>query len=182
MKITITGRHMEITKPFNQYVRKRLKKWSAFLGPDAVVHVVASVEGYRQQVEVTASDGTYEVTAKQTTKDMYQSVDLLAEKIGRQIKRQHEQLRRGKTQRRRRVPNPDRAGMPLAELAPEPAAAKRPRIEVTPVTGKPMTQEEAALQLSALRNPYLVFEDADTGQLAVMVKNADGSFKLIIKD
>jgi putative sigma-54 modulation protein len=178
VKITITGRHMEVTKPFSQYVKKRLQKWSAFLGADAVVHVVASVEGYRQHVEVTANDGSYAVTAKQTTKDLYQSVDLLAEKIGRQIKRQHEQLRRGKTQRRRRAPVPDLS----APVAPEAPAAKRPRIMVAPVSGKPMTQEEAALQLATLRTPYLVFEDAETGQLAVLAKNPDGSFKLITKD
>lgn len=177
MKITITGRHMEVTKPFSQYVKKRLQKWSAFLGTDAVVHVVASVEGYRQQVEVTANDGPYTVAAKQTTKDLYQSMDLLAEKIGRQIKRQHEQLRRSKVMRRGKgLP---RRGAPPVEPAPD---APRPRIMVAPVTGKPMTQEEAALQLAALRAPFLVFEDADTGQLAVLVKNPDGSFKLVNKD
>ncbi|MEW6517011.1 MAG: ribosome-associated translation inhibitor RaiA [candidate division FCPU426 bacterium] len=178
MKIIITGRHMDITKPFNQYVKKRLQKWSSFLGSDAVVHVVASVEGYRQQVEVTAKDGPYEITAKQTTKDLYQSVDLLAEKVGRQIKRKHERLRRGKNLRRRRV-LPEEF---MAAPAPEAPVAKKPRIVVAPVAGKPMTQEEAALQLATLRNPFLVFEDAETGQLAVMTKNPDGSFKLITKD
>lgn len=175
MKLNITGRHIEITKAFNQYVRKRFKKWSTFLGPEALVHVILSVEGYRHQVEVTAKDGPYLANGKQITKDMYQSVDLLAEKIGRQLMRQHERLTTTKNQR------------PRGRKPPLPVKVKdtpdRPlEIEEEPLGGKPMTAEEAALQLQTLRSDYLVFEDIETGQLAVIQKSRSGRFKLITKD
>ncbi len=175
MKLNITGRHIEITKAFNQYVRKRFKKWSNFLGPQASVHVILSVEGYRHQVEVIAKDGPYLANGKQVTKDMYQSVDLLAEKIGHQLMRQHERLTTVKGQRPR-----DRSLPPLAKTKDTPG---RPlRIEMEPLGGKPMTAEEAALQLQGLRSDFLVFEDIETGQLAVIQKDRAGGFKLITKD
>ena len=55
-------------------------------------------------------------------------------------------------------------------------------IEVVSVAGKPMTQEEAVMQLQAMRTSYLVFEDVETEQLAVLTKKKDGTFKLIVKE
>lgn len=176
MKLIITGRHLEITKAFSQYVRKRFKKWSAFLGPNAAVHVTLAVEGYRHQVEATAKDGPYSVTGKQTTKDMYQSVDLLSDKIGRQLMRQHEKLTSVKGASRIR---------PATSLSRGKASVpvgKELVIDVEPIVGKPMTQEEAALQLQSSRKPYLIFEDVESGQLAVLEKQKDGSFKLFVKE
>jgi len=177
LKLSITGRRLEITKAFSQYVRKRFKKWSNFLGPNASVHVTLAIEGYRHQVEVTAKDGPYAVAGKQTTKDMYQSVDLLAEKIGRQLMRQHEKLTNVKTisSRPQRIKSVHRV---RADILKD----KGPVIEVESVNGKPMTQEEAALQLQTLRKSYLIFEDVESGQLAVIEKQKDGTFKLVVKE
>ncbi|MCD4814197.1 ribosome-associated translation inhibitor RaiA [bacterium] len=177
MKLLITGRHIEITKAFNQYVRKRFKKWSTFLGANATVDVILSVEGYRHQVEVIVKDGPYAATGKQITKDMYQSVDLIAEKIGRQLMRQHEKLTDVKTSGTR-YPLKRSSKKPVRK--PEPGG--EPVIEVDTVAGKPMTQEEAVMQLQAMRTTYLVFEDVETEQLAVLTKKKDGTFKLIVKE
>ena len=48
--------------------------------------------------------------------------------------------------------------------------------------GKPMTREEAALQLEGTRQAFLVFEEAETGQLAVLARRKDGDFKLILQE
>ncbi|MCK5242631.1 ribosome-associated translation inhibitor RaiA [bacterium] len=176
MKLIITGRRLEITKAFSQYVRKRFKKWSTFLGPNAAVHVTLEVEGYRHQVEAVAKDGPYSVTGKQTTKDMYQSVDLLSEKIGRQLMRQHEKLTNVKsTSRARTATSPQREKIRMP-------AGQAPVIDVETIAGKPMTQEEAVLQLLSRRKSFLVFEDAENGQLAVLEKQKDGSFRLFVKE
>lgn len=170
MKILFTGRHSEITKKFNHYVRKRLGKLSIFLRPEATVHVTLVVENYRHTVEVLTKDGPYEATARQTTKDMYQSVDLLVEKLSRQLARKHEKRARKTSSGR------------LALRPEEPIASTAPRIEVETWSGKPMTTEEAALQLLSQRRPFLVFEEDESGQLAVLLKQPDGSLRLIVKE
>jgi len=176
LKISITGRHIEVPKKFALYVRKRFAKWSAFLSHDADVHVVVTVENYRHEVEVTAQDGRYVVNAKQTTKDMFQSIDLLVEKVGRQLVRQHEKIVQRSTASRQAKTIRTR------EREPRAAAGRELMIDVEPFAGKPMTQEEAAMQLHALRQPFFVFEDIETGQLAVLTKRKDGTFRLIVKE
>lgn len=174
MKLIITGRHMEVKKNLTHYIRKRFSKWAVFLGRDAEVHVILNVEGYRNQVEVTAKDGPYLVTGRQTTKDMFQSVDLLTEKIERQLARKHEKITRRKAPATVRRPSPDEM--------PTPAGVKSPEIEMEAWSGKPMTAEEAALQLQTMKQSYLIFEEAESGQLAVISKTKNGGFRLISKE
>ncbi len=177
MKFIITGRRMDVSRGINLYIRKRFKKWSTFLENNAEVHVVLMEEGYRQGVEAIAKDTRYSVSGRQITKDMRQSIDLLAEKIGRQLARKHEKLIDSKTSGSRvRLPR-EEAGKKI----PEPKTGGRV-VEVVSLEGKPMTQEEAALQLQGLRRTFLVYEDAETGQTAVMLKRPDGNFKLIVKE
>jgi putative sigma-54 modulation protein len=175
LKLSITGRHVEVPKKFTLYARKRLAKWEAFLKHDTVVHVVVTVESYRHTVEVTAQEGRYTVNAKQTTKDMYQSLDLLAEKIGSQLSRQHEKNVENKAIAPRRF----KATVREVEARP---ASKEIVIDVEVFTGKPMTQDEAALELKSSRLPFLIFEDVETGQLAVITKRKDGTFRLVVKE
>lgn len=178
MKLTITGRHAEVSKDIQQYIRKRFQKWNTFLPSQTEVHVIVNVEGYRHTVEVSASSGRYTIAARQTTKDIRSSVDLLAEKVGRQLARQHERL----------LP---KAGKPTARKMDVLTDSVRERrealpagriVESKPWASKPMTREEAALQLQSLRQPFMIFEDVDTGQLAVLTRRADGNFTLITKD
>ncbi|MBN1596027.1 ribosome-associated translation inhibitor RaiA [candidate division FCPU426 bacterium] len=175
MKLLITGRRVEVSKAFAQYVRKRFKKWGAFLEPNASVHVTISVEGYRHEVEVTAKAGPYSVAGRQTTKDMYQSVDLLAEKIGRQLMKQHAKLTSVKSVSLR-------TRKTVVDTKADTARGKGLVVETVALTAKPMTQEEAAMQLQGSRKPYLVFEDAETGQLAVIERQKDGTFTLTVKE
>ncbi|NTV52985.1 MAG: ribosome-associated translation inhibitor RaiA [Candidatus Firestonebacteria bacterium] len=176
MKLIITGRQMEVTKGMAQYIRKRFGKLATFVGADAEVHVILRVEGYRHQAEVTAKSGPYAVAAKQITKDMYSSIDLLAEKAGQQLARQHDRLARKSGAVMAPAPKelvraPKREAPAVGRIVEEEASA-----------GKPMTPEEAALQLNGSRQAFMVFEDVHTGDLNVLVRRKDGNFKLIVKD
>ncbi len=176
MKLIITGRQMEVTKGIQQYIRKRFSKWETFLGSDTEVHVIMKVEGYRHQIEVTAQHGPYEVAAKQTTKDMYSSIDLLVEKVGHQLTRQHDKLSR-------------KSGIGLSPKVTLPELTRSPRetsvgriAEVEAWSGKPMTSEEAALQMKGSKQPFMVFEEVHSGQLSVIVRRKDGNYKLYVKE
>jgi putative sigma-54 modulation protein len=168
---------MEVTKGISQYVRKRFGKLATFLGPDSEVHVILKVEGYRHQAEVTAKHGPYLVAAKQITKDMYSTIDLLAEKAGQQLSRQHDRMAR-----KSGLTEPLPAKEPLRAAPRREAPASGRIVEVEPAAGKPMTQEEAALQMGSSRQAFMVFEDVHSGDLNVLVRRKDGNFKLITKD
>jgi putative sigma-54 modulation protein len=177
LKLIITGRQMEITKGIQQYIRKRFGKWATFLAADAEVHVILRVEGYRHQAEVTAKSGPYTVAAKQITKDMYSAIDLLVEKVGQQLARQHDKLLK-------------KAGIGLSLKAASEAPVRLRRdaalvgriVETEPWSGKPMTPEEAVLQMKGSRQAFMVFEDVHSGDLNVLIRRSDGNYKLIVKD
>ncbi len=177
MKLSITGRHTEIDKELRAYLRKRFEKWSLFLPPEAEVRVILTVEGYRHQAEVVASYQRTTVTGRQVSKDMFSAVDLLAEKVGRQLARQHEKRLVGQAGGGGRT-----RGLRPAERGRGEVPATGRIVSVEPVGSKPMTREEAALELQTLRQPFLVFEEADSGQVAVLVRRKDGNFTLIVKD
>lgn len=179
MKLTITGRNIEITRAHRSYIRKRFAKWSNFLHSGTVVHVILAVEGYRHIAEVTAKDKNYKLTGKQITKDLYQSIDLLAEKINRQLAKQHEKLINkdaAARSREKRMPMVDMAGKDVT------TTFKEPQLLIETLAGKPMSAEEAMLQLKSSRKAYLVFEEAESGQLAVLSKEKNNKMKLIIKE
>jgi len=178
LKLTITGRHTAVGKEVTQYIRKRFSKWSQFLPPDMEVHVTVTVEGYRHQVEVSAHSGRYTLNGRQTTKDVFSAVDLLAEKMWRQISRQREKHQITKTG----VLSPKKLEATVSERVP---AEKRPPARILQVerySGKPMTREEAVLQLQNSNQPFLVFQDDQSGQMNVLVRRKDGNFKLIIRE
>jgi putative sigma-54 modulation protein len=177
LELTITGRHYEVSKELKQYIRKRFGKWATFLAPEAEVHIVLAVERYRNIAEVVATDKRYAVTGKQTSKDMFSAIDLLAEKIGQQLARQHEKYLASKGG----VSTPRRPMGRLEGAARETLPAGR-IADVQEPAGKPMTREEAALEFKSSRDPFLVFEDAETGQVAVLTRRKDGNFTLIVKE
>jgi putative sigma-54 modulation protein len=107
---------------------------------------------------------------------MRSSIDLLAEKIYQQLSRQHGRL----------LQKPGLEPRTVRELRPErptrPETQPGQIAEVESWSGKPMTREEAALELAGSRQAFMVFEDAETGQLAVLTRRKDGDFKLILKE
>jgi putative sigma-54 modulation protein len=174
MKLTITGRHIEVSKKVQSYIRKRFGKWSTFLSPDTEVHVVCGVEGYRQTVEVSGKTGRYTLNGKQTTKDMLSAVDLLAEKIARQLARQHEMTiaKKSNSATVRKVVVPAiKSKIRQGEI-----------VNVQTYAGKPMSREEALLQMQNSKQAFLIFEEADTGQIAVLARKSDGNFILYINE
>lgn len=179
MKFIITGRNFEITRAHRTYIRKRFSKWSNFLNAGSIVHVILYVEGYRQIAEVTSKDKHYTINGKQTTKDLYQSIDLLAEKINRQLAKQHDKLINKDAAMRSK----DKRNITsLQSSASSKNEQKEPELIVGSVRGKPMSTEEAILQLQSVRKNYIVYMDAETGQLAVLTKEKNNKMKLIINE
>jgi putative sigma-54 modulation protein len=176
LELTITGRHYEVGKGLKQYIRKRFGKWSNFLAPEAEVNVILTVEKYRNIAEVIATDKRYSVTGKQTSKDMFSAIDLLAEKLGQQLARRHEKLT-GKGENA----TPRKPSVRADRLGREAVPTGR-IVEAQELEGKPMTREEAALEFKGSRQPFFVFEDVETGQIAVLTRRKDGNFTIISKE
>ncbi|HVS21452.1 MAG TPA: ribosome-associated translation inhibitor RaiA [Pyrinomonadaceae bacterium] len=176
MTFEYTGRHVEVTPAIRRHVEEQFKKLDHIFNGNSAprVHVIMAVEKSRQTGEVVVHWRDHTLTATDTNADMYMALSRAVGKIEKQALRiKKKTIDRKHSARKTSVvaPNPDGQ----VEATPLPAriiAARR-----YPV--KPMTAEEAALDLSARTDQFVVFRDADTNRVGVLYKREDGNFGLI---
>src|SRR5271163_574584 len=92
-QVTVTFRHVEPTEAIRQYGERKLGHVAQALMRPCTVHLILSVDKYRQCGEVTVKSGRLAVVAAQEeTKDLYSVIDLLADKVQRQLKKHLEKF------------------------------------------------------------------------------------------
>jgi putative sigma-54 modulation protein len=84
--VTVTFRHMDSTDALRTYAVRKFSHLARFLKRACDVHLILSVDKYRQCGEVTVKSGRLAVTAQEHSKDLHAVIDLLADKVGRQLK------------------------------------------------------------------------------------------------
>ena len=85
-EVTVTFRHVEPADAIRQYAERKLKHVGSRLKRSCLIHLILTVDKYRHQGEVTVKCGRFDMTAQEETKDLYAVIDLLADKVGRQLK------------------------------------------------------------------------------------------------
>jgi putative sigma-54 modulation protein len=170
-----TGRHVEVTPAIRQHVEDHFKKFDHIFNSSSVrTHVVIEVEKGRQTGEVIVNWLDHTLTASVTNADMYMALTDAIGKIEKQALKLKKRIIDRKHNARKAsevAPSPDGQ----LEASPQPA-----RIIVASRYGvKPMTAEEAALDLESKPDHFIVFRDADTNRVGVLYKRQDGNFGLI---
>jgi ribosomal subunit interface protein len=84
--INVTFRHVDPTDAIRHYAERKLEHIAVRLKRACSIHLILTVDKYRHQGEVTVKCGRFTVTAQEETKDLYAVIDLLADKVGRQLK------------------------------------------------------------------------------------------------
>jgi len=90
--VTVTFRHVDPSDPLRRYAERKLAHLGKFLKRACEAHVILSVDKYRQHGEVTVKSGRLSATAEQEAKDLYSVIDLLEDKVVRQLTRHLEKL------------------------------------------------------------------------------------------
>jgi putative sigma-54 modulation protein len=191
MNIIVAGRHIDVTEALRARVIEKVGRLSRYFDQVQKAQVWLRVEPYpgRNQVaEVTLwADGVV-LRGEEASGDMYASIDLVVAKLEKQISKFRGKLierKRTLASRRKQqaVAAADaaiRRAAAVEEVPPEedPAGlvriARRKRFEL-----KPMTAEDAAVQMELLGHAFFVFRNADTLEINVVYRRADGSYGLI---
>lgn len=184
MKLTITGRHVPVTPALREYVTKRLQKADQFQTKLEEARVIFSVERNQQVCEVVLHGKHQRLVAKESSGDLYSSIDLAVDKLIRQLRRVKERTHEGRHKHVGRHGG-DFVTKGVFETAPVEAETNgsTPRIEPSDrYAAKPMTPEEAALQLSSSKDEFLVFQDAGAGRVSVIYRRGEDRFGLIAPD
>lgn len=176
MKIEFTGRQTEVPKPLRLLAERKLHKLARVLPGITRVHVVFSVDKHRQAVEVTVHSRNRDLTAAEESTDFATSLAAVANKLQRQAERHQ-----GKLQERKRRPLVRAAGLSRAAGGPPEAPDEAPPrvIRSRRFVAKPMTVDEAALEVDRAADGFLVFRDAATERVSVLYRRRDGNLGLI---
>ncbi len=172
MRILVKGKNIAVTPALRQYVEKKLGKLPRYYEGLTEATVTLSVEKERHIVEVTAPlNGGMLIRGEEETHDMYASIDLVVEKLERQIEKY-------KTKIARQIKNSSL--LDLAAPAEKKTPVEEPRLVRTKrFAMKPMSIDEAILQMNLLGHDFFVFCNADTEEVNVVYLRRDGNYGLI---
>ena len=172
MRITITGRNIELTEGLKQAVEEKLGKLEKYFTPETDVFVTLSVEKERQKIEVTIPIKGHIIRSEQVSSDMYVSIDLVEEVIERQLKKYRTKLVSKK------MNAAESFRTEFVEAADQ--DDEEVRIVRTKRFGmKPMYPEDACVQMELLGHNFFVFCNAETDQVNVVYKRKGNTYGLI---
>ncbi|MED4601096.1 ribosome-associated translation inhibitor RaiA [Paenibacillus validus] len=180
MKFNIRGENIEVTEALRDHVEKKLSRLERYIEapPTSEVHVTLSVVKGMQTVEVTVPLTGFMLRAEEKHADLYAAVDLVVDKLERQI-------RKAKTKANRKVRQAGglkdlfRSGSEQSAAAVLDEEEEFELVRTKRFTLKPMDIDEAILQMNMVGHNFFVFANSDTSQVNVVYKRNDGKYGLI---
>src|SRR3954453_1445509 len=193
MKLQVTGKNLDVTQPIVDYAERKLTKLAKHLSDSSRVELELAVEknpsiSQSQVAEAAIWTKGPVLRARESSTDMYASIDLVADKLERQVKKYRARRQRGRPHGHARAPEPPPIALPSpalseddeGELPPLEDEARDPGIVKTKrFNMKPMHPEEAALQLDLVGHDFFVFLSSEPEEVAVIYRRRDGNFGVI---
>lgn len=173
MQTSVTFKNLDPSEHLKSYVGDKLDRFDRLLDNPAEASVVLSVEKFRHCAEINLIGDRLNIIGKEETNDMYSAIDMVLDKLEKQIKKSKEKIRERRSQaahRKQEAPRDDTAPFE-DDLAGQ--------IRIKNIDYKPMDVEEAILQMDLLTNNFLVFTNARTDKVNVLYRRKDGHYGLI---
>ncbi len=170
MKIKIAERHTGASEALRNYVVEKTEALERYFDRIVSVDVVLSVEKERQIADFHAHlTNKKTITSREESTDMYASIDKAIDRLKRQLVKFKDQLQDVR----------ERGSDENTPISGDGGEGRKRIIRTDTYFQKPMTAEEAALQLDAIDKGFLVFIDAETDEVAVIYHRRDGNYGLI---
>lgn len=177
MQITVTFRHMDTAHGLRNYVEEKVARVKKYINRPIEANVILSLEKHRHIAEISIIANRVVINGKEEAGDMYSSIDLVMDKIERQLRKYKERLKKHKNintniknlSGRINVLTPE-----SLEEEGEPRVIKSENFSI-----KPMFVEEAAMQLELSNYEFLLFTNAASGKVTVIYRRKDGNYGLI---
>ncbi|MBO4383855.1 MAG: ribosome-associated translation inhibitor RaiA [Clostridia bacterium] len=171
MRVTVTGKNMEISDYLRDLALKKMTKLERYFPSNTVAQVTMAVEKNRHIVEVTIPYAGGLIRGEEVTGDMYASIDNVIAKVERQIIRHRTKLEKNlKT---------DAFNEPVPEFFDDEEEDGPKVVKVKRFSIKPMSEEEAILQMDLLGHSFFVFMNSETNDINVLYRRKDGNLGLI---
>ncbi len=170
MKVIMTGRQMNVYETTKEMAAKKLAKFDKFFDDNAEMTVSFSRRYDKEMVEITIRTGSLVFRAEEGSDSFATSIDSAVEALERQI-------RKNKTRLEKQI---HAEGFRIVEEDVEEEEEAEFKIRTKSFAFKPMSVEEAILQMNLLGHQFFVFNDAETGDTCVVYRRRDNDYGLII--
>jgi putative sigma-54 modulation protein len=173
MQTSVTFKNLDPSDHLKSYVGDKLDRFDKYLDNPAEANVVLAVEKFRHIAEINISGDRLSIIGKEETIDMYSAIDMVLDKLEKQIKKNKEKIRAHRTASKTRNRSM------LDETSSPPDEDVERQIKIRNIEYKPMDIEEAVLQMDLIEDSFLVFTNARSDQTNVLYRRRDGHFGLI---
>ena len=179
MLVNITFRNMFATDALRNHVHDKLAKVvDKYLDKVTEAHVTLSLERYLHQADINLHAGHFHVRGKDKSEDMYASIDTAIDKIERQLKKHKERLKNHRPAHIHQS-GPVRVRYEVFSAREDVDGIQSEVIRTDEFLAKPMSVEEALVQMDLLNNDFLVFTRPESSGVSVIYRRRDGNFGLI---
>ncbi|HSN13189.1 MAG TPA: ribosome-associated translation inhibitor RaiA [Anaeromyxobacteraceae bacterium] len=177
MQVNITFRHLEPTEALKTHVRGRVEHVQRYIDRPSEAHAVLHVENLHHHAEITVKTGRYLLRGTAKSQDMYASIDAAADKIERQLKKHKERIQDHKAAAREFEPVDIRHD--VLDVLDQSGKPSHRVVKSEAFQARPMSVDEAVIQLELLDAKFFVFQNADDGAINVVFRRDDGNLGLI---
>ncbi len=173
MNTTVTFRHVQPSEALKAYAEEKIGRIDKYLQEPIDAHWVLMVEKIRHIADVTILVNGITIKAEEETNDLYRAIDKVVDKIEIQVKKYKEKLKNHRPS----------SGTPLSvqlnviaqqEFGGQTRVVRRENIFI-----KPMTLDEAIMQMDLLSNDFLIYRDASSSNTNLLYRRKDGNYGLI---
>ena len=176
MQVNITFRHLESTEALKAHAREKVEHIQRYVDRPSEAHVVLYVENLEHHADINLKAGPFLLRGRAKSNDMYASIDAAADKIERQLKKHKEKLKNHKAIERQ---NGQRTVDIRHEVLSVEKAPSDRVVKSSTFQAKPMSLDEAILQLELLNSHFFVFQNAKDHAINVVYRRDDGNLGLI---
>ena len=172
MKFNIHGKKLEVTDSIKSYIEEKLGRLDKYFeDPDNITTtVVIKLRGKDQVVEATINANKFVLRGEEAHSDLYAAIDKVSDIIERQIRKNKTRIKK----RHKEVPTAFVLDFEVDEEENKNEIVKRKEVD-----GKPMSEEEAILQMELVGHDFFAFKNADTGNTEILYKRKDGNYGVL---
>ena len=172
MQTSVTFKNLDPSDHLRDYVSDKLNRFDKYLYNPAEASVVLSVEKFRHIAEINILGDRLSINGKEETEDMYSAIDMVLDKLEKQIKKNKQKIRDRRQGKGKAKPVGPAEGV-LADEGTE------QQVMVKNIEYKPMDVDEAIMQLNLVDNSFLVFTNSRSQRVNVLYRRKDGNIGLI---
>ena len=171
MKFNIHGKKLEVTDSIKTYIEEKLGRLDKYFEDPSNITatVLIKLRGKDQVVETTINANKYVLRGEESHSDLYAAIDKVSDIIERQIRKNKTRIKK----RHKEVPTAFVLDFEVEE------ENKNEIVKRKVVDGKPMSEEEAILQMELVGHDFFAFQNADTGNTEILYKRKDGNYGIL---